>query len=276
MTGDSRVCRPRTGCQGPRPARCPPDASSRGARPQQHQSLVDCPESVNFALTPVSRDPRIDAREADTDEIEQWETHERDQPRLPGPAGAVRSASAAGSTCRRGLPGPVCCAHPHVDTSDWTFEISGVSGTGSVLTWADLMALPNEEFTVDLHCVAKWNKLQTHWRGVPMRALLGDVASAPSTLDHAMFRAYGGYTTNLPLHDLVDLDAWIAFEYEGEALKPAHGGPARLLVPHLYLWKSAKWVKGIHLCHGDRLGFWESFGYHAYGDPWREERYVGD
>jgi len=134
-------------------------------------------------------------------------------------------------------------------------------------------ALPAEDITVDLHCVTKWSKLGTHWRGVPVEALLDGVDTAA---DYVLARSYGGYTTNLPLADLLDGQAWVAFEYDREPLDPEHGGPARLLVPHLYLWKSAKWLQQIELTPTDEPGFWESLGYHNYGDPWREQRYWGD
>ena len=132
------------------------------------------------------------------------------------------------------------------------------------------MALPAEEVTVDLHCVTGWSKLGTTWEGVTLDTLLGDVETAA---DFVLVHSYGGYTTNLPLVDLLDGQAWVAFRYDGEDLDPEHGGPARLLVPHLYLWKSAKWVNGFTLSHDDEPGFWESVGYHNYGDPWREQRY---
>jgi DMSO/TMAO reductase YedYZ molybdopterin-dependent catalytic subunit len=135
------------------------------------------------------------------------------------------------------------------------------------------MDLPSEEFTVDLHCVTKWSKLGTRWRGVPVETLLG---GDHSDAEYALIHSYGGYTTNLPIDDLLLGNAWVVFEYDGAALAPVHGGPARLLVPHLYLWKSAKWINGIELRRQDKLGFWESLGYHAYGDPWREQRYEGD
>jgi DMSO/TMAO reductase YedYZ molybdopterin-dependent catalytic subunit len=140
-------------------------------------------------------------------------------------------------------------------------------------TWRDVTALPSAEPTVDLHCVTRWSKLGTSWRGVSLDVLFEAVDTAA---DYALVRSYGGYTTNLPLEDLLDGQAWIAYEYEGEPLEPAHGGPARLLVPHLYLWKSAKWVRGIDLLLEDEPGFWETLGYHEYGDPWREQRYQGD
>ena len=162
---------------------------------------------------------------------------------------------------------------PHIDLEDWTLDLTDIDGTRTTLSWEQLMAKPVEEFTVDIHCVTKWSKLATTWRGVPVSALLDDL---DSEAEYALVHSYGGYTTNLPLEDLLDGKAWVVFEYDGGELEPAHGGPARLLVPHLYLWKSAKWINGIELRLDDRPGFWESLGYHEYGDPWLEQRYVGD
>jgi DMSO/TMAO reductase YedYZ molybdopterin-dependent catalytic subunit len=126
---------------------------------------------------------------------------------------------------------------------------------------------------VDIHCVTRWSKFGTTWEGVPLDTLLADIKTDAS---YALVHSYGGYTTNLPLEDLRNKQAWIAFKYEHEDLAPEHGGPARMLVPHLYLWKSAKWVHGITLMREDKPGFWERLGYHNYGDPWREQRYWGD
>jgi DMSO/TMAO reductase YedYZ molybdopterin-dependent catalytic subunit len=133
--------------------------------------------------------------------------------------------------------------------------------------------LPAESITADIHCVTRWSKLDTPWRGVSLDTLLADVETSA---DFALVRSYGGYSTNLPLEDLLDGKAWVAFEYDGEELAAEHGGPARLLVPHLYFWKSAKWARGIELMDEDSPGFWEQLGYHDYGDPWREQRYQGD
>jgi DMSO/TMAO reductase YedYZ molybdopterin-dependent catalytic subunit len=135
------------------------------------------------------------------------------------------------------------------------------------------MALGTETPTVDIHCVTAWSKLDTHWEGVSVDALFEDVEPIGS---YVSVRCDGGYTTNLPLEDVLDGKAWIAFAYEGEPLEPQHGGPARLLVPHLYFWKSAKWVRSIAVTEEDEPGFWETLGYHNYGDPWREQRYWGD
>ncbi len=162
---------------------------------------------------------------------------------------------------------------PQVPLDRWAFTVRTESGDEHAWSWAELTALPTETVTVDLHCVTRWSKLDTDWRGVSLDTLLEDVETAA---DFALVHSFGGYTTNLPLEDLLDGRAWVAFEYDGEALAAEHGGPARLLVPHLYLWKSAKWVRGIDLLLQDEPGFWEQLGYHDYGDPWREQRYQGD
>ncbi|MGA8117381.1 MAG: sulfite oxidase-like oxidoreductase [Actinocatenispora sp.] len=162
---------------------------------------------------------------------------------------------------------------PRIPREEWEFTITDETGREHTWTWGDLMRQPSQHPTVDLHCVTRWSKLATHWEGVPLDALLDTIDTAA---DHALVHSYGGYTTNLPLEDLLDGQAWIAHRYEGEDLPAEHGGPARLLVPHLYLWKSAKWLRGIHLMHHDEPGFWETLGYHNYGDPHREQRYAGD
>jgi DMSO/TMAO reductase YedYZ molybdopterin-dependent catalytic subunit len=162
---------------------------------------------------------------------------------------------------------------PRVPLNRWQFTVTTEMGAQHGWTWDELLALPAETVTVDIHCVTKWSKLKTTWLGVPVDALLADVESAA---DYVLVHSYGGYSTNLPLEDLLDGKAWVAYQYEGEDLAPEHGGPARLLVPHLYFWKSAKWVRGIQLTPDNEPGFWETAGYHDYGDPWREQRYQGD
>ncbi len=162
---------------------------------------------------------------------------------------------------------------PHTGLDNWTFSVRGAGSTDQAWTWAELMDLPSEQVTVDVHCVTRWSKLDTSWRGVSIDTLLSQVAE-----DSRFVLAFcdGGYTTNLPLADVTNGRAWLAFEYDGKPLPPEHGGPARLLVPHLYFWKSAKWVRGLDLLAADEPGFWERYGYHNYGDPWREQRYAGD
>lgn len=162
---------------------------------------------------------------------------------------------------------------PVIPLDEWTFTVVTETGERHRWDWDQLMALPSETPTVDIHCVTRWSKLGTQWRGVSLDVLLAGIeTSAP----YAMVHSHGGYTTNLPVQDLLGGKAWIAYEYDGEPLAPVHGGPARLLVPHLYFWKSAKWVDGLQLMADDRPGFWEGLGYHMYGDPWKEQRYDGD
>jgi DMSO/TMAO reductase YedYZ molybdopterin-dependent catalytic subunit len=162
---------------------------------------------------------------------------------------------------------------PRIDLGGWQFTLATETGARHTWSWQELLALPSETVTVDIHCVTKWSKLGTHWEGVSLDTLLADVETSA---DYVMAHSYGGYTTNLPLADLMDGQAWVAYRYDGEDLAAEHGGPARLLVPHLYFWKSAKWVTGLEMMPEDSPGFWESAGYHNYGDPWREQRYYGD
>ncbi|MGC5052261.1 sulfite oxidase-like oxidoreductase [Micromonospora sp. DT48] len=162
---------------------------------------------------------------------------------------------------------------PRVPRDQWEFVISTETGTEHRWSWDEMMALPQQTPTVDIHCVTRWSKLGTTWRGVCLDTLLDGVDTAA---DYALAHSYGGYTTNLPLADLRDGQAWLVHTYDGEDLPAEHGGPARLLVPHLYFWKSAKWVRGLRLTVEDTPGFWETAGYHDYGDPWREQRYQGD
>jgi len=162
---------------------------------------------------------------------------------------------------------------PRIDLTTWEFILTSESAAQRRWSWDELTKLPADTPTVDIHCVTKWSKLGTSWRGVSVDTLLDGVETdAPFAVVHS----YGGYTTNLPLADLRDGKAWVVYQFDGAPLSPAHGGPARLLVPHLYFWKSAKWVRGIALRTTDEPGFWESAGYHNYGDPWREQRYWGD
>ncbi|HEU5032999.1 MAG TPA: sulfite oxidase-like oxidoreductase [Spirillospora sp.] len=162
---------------------------------------------------------------------------------------------------------------PRVGKDEWEFVVTTETGERRRWSWREFQELPAETPTVDIHCVTKWSKLGTTWTGVSLDTLLADVET---TADYALARSYGGYTTNLPLEDLLDGQAWLAYRFDGEDLHPEHGGPVRLLVPHLYFWKSAKWVHGLDLLTQDEPGFWETAGYHDYGDPWLEQRYQGD
>jgi DMSO/TMAO reductase YedYZ molybdopterin-dependent catalytic subunit len=171
---------------------------------------------------------------------------------------------------------PVLTAGPTQFTplEKWDFTIVDETGApAGRWTWDEFQALPAEDVTVDIHCVTKWSKLGTTWRGVAVDTLMENVETSA---EYVVAFSDGGYTTNMPLADLLDGQAWVAFRFGGEELEAEHGGPARLLVPHLYFWKSAKWVRGLRLMSEDEPGFWESVGYHNYGDPWREQRYWGD
>ncbi|WP_345802477.1 sulfite oxidase-like oxidoreductase [Microbacterium sp. AZCO] len=159
---------------------------------------------------------------------------------------------------------------PDIELAEWSFTIRTETGSGKRWTWDEFQALPSEEISTDIHCVTRWSKLGTTWRGVSLDTLFADI---DTEVEYAMAHSYGGYTTNVPLEDLLDGKSWVAYEFDGEPLDPEHGGPARLLVPHLYFWKSAKWVKGLVLQQHDDPGFWEQNGYHLHGDPWTEERY---
>jgi DMSO/TMAO reductase YedYZ molybdopterin-dependent catalytic subunit len=162
---------------------------------------------------------------------------------------------------------------PRIETADWRLSITGEIDQPLSWTWEQFRALDEEPVAVDIHCVTKWSKLDTTWVGVSLDTLLAGVETAA---EFVLAHSYGGYTTNLPLADVIDGKAWVVHTYDGEPLDPEHGGPARLLVPHLYFWKSAKWVTGIELRNDEQPGFWEGYGYHIYGDPWREQRYAGD
>jgi DMSO/TMAO reductase YedYZ molybdopterin-dependent catalytic subunit len=164
---------------------------------------------------------------------------------------------------------------PRTPLQQWSFAIRGAVANPVQWSWDQFMQLPRGTFTVDIHCVTKWSKLDTKWTGVALDTLLAS-AQPDENAQYVVAWSDGGYTTNLPLAEITGGKAWIAFEYDGQPLHPEHGGPARLLVPRLYFWKSAKWVRGIELRETDAPGFWEVNGYHNYGDPWREQRYQGD
>jgi DMSO/TMAO reductase YedYZ molybdopterin-dependent catalytic subunit len=172
---------------------------------------------------------------------------------------------------------PVLTAEPtpHVSTDTWTFAVEGLVDQPRTWTWAEMQALPQSTYHGDIHCVTTWSKHGVEFEGVSVDALLA-ATGIGATATHVMASSETGYTTNLPLADVTGGKAWVAFSFGGAPLAAEHGGPARLLVPHLYFWKSAKWVTGLRLLDHDEPGFWEQNGYHNHGDPWREERYWGD
>jgi DMSO/TMAO reductase YedYZ molybdopterin-dependent catalytic subunit len=164
---------------------------------------------------------------------------------------------------------------PHTGLDEWSLAIDGLVAQRRQWTWDEFLALPAQDYTVDISCVTKWTKLDMRWRGVSLDTLL-DTVELDRAAAFVIATCDGGYTTNLPLADVVNGQAFVAFEYDGAPLAPEHGGPGRLVVPLLYFWKSAKWLRGLRITDRDEPGFWETFGYHNRGNPWLEERYSGD
>ena len=164
---------------------------------------------------------------------------------------------------------------PRISLDEWSFTLKVGPRPVGRWTWSEFGALPQTKMTRDIHCVTKWSKLNTPWTGVLIDDLLGDAGIEPP-IAFSLAHSYDGYSTNVPVADLVGGKSMVATHYEGKPLTPEHGGPARLLVPHLYFWKSAKWINGLQFTERDEAGFWELRGYHIYGDPWREQRFRGD
>ena len=161
---------------------------------------------------------------------------------------------------------------PRIDLDTWEFTIGGLVEREVTLSWDQFMAMPQARPTTDVHCVTTWSKFDNDWEGVRFRDLMALTAVRPEA-KHVMFHCYGGYTTNVPLAELLGDDILLAHRHDGAPLAPEHGWPLRGMIPHLYFWKSAKWVRGIEFIAEDRPGFWEMYGYHMHGDPWTEERY---
>ena len=167
--------------------------------------------------------------------------------------------------------GPV----PEYKEGEWSLTVGGLVDNPFVISYEELLAMPAINITVDIHCVTKWSQFDMAWKGVRVRDIL-ELAGIAAKATHFMGHAEHGYTANLPLEDVLTDNAIVAYEYEGEPLEPIHGGPVRLVVPHLYFWKSPKWLRGIELRDSDAPGFWEQNGYHMYGDPFKEQRFWGD
>ncbi len=178
-----------------------------------------------------------------------------------------------GQYLERGFPVLTAGPTPRIEPAEWSFRIDGMVGNELEWSWDEFAKLPFEDIPCDIHCVTKWSKLDTSFRGVSVDALL---ESAKPEGAFSTAYSFGGYTTNLPLEEMTGGRAWVVTEHEGAPLPREHGGPARLLVPHLYFWKSAKWVRGLRIMDHDEPGFWEANGYNNHGDPWKEERYWTD
>lgn len=191
----------------------------------------------------------------------------REEPTRPLPPGQY---------LERGFPVLSAGPTPHVDLKTWDFTIEHQGKTLAKWDWDQFLQLPQTDLHTDIHCVTKWSKLDTDWRGVTIDDFLAAAGIEELPGDYVMAWCDGGYTTNLPTEDIIDGKAMLAHTFDGQPLEPAHGGPVRLFVPHLYLWKSAKWIRGLSFRNQDSPGFWEAYGYHMYGDPWREQRYHYD
>jgi DMSO/TMAO reductase YedYZ molybdopterin-dependent catalytic subunit len=160
---------------------------------------------------------------------------------------------------------------PHIPKSSWKFRVWGLASE-KTFTWEELLSLPQHEFTADFHCVTRWSKLDVKWKGIKISDLMAQIEVDPRAA-FVVQHCYGGYTTNVPLADFLNPSNFLAFELSGEKLPDEHGGPLRSVIPHLYAWKSAKWINGIEFLDRDNPGFWERNGYHDRGNPWTEERY---
>ncbi|NET29291.1 sulfite oxidase-like oxidoreductase [Okeania sp. SIO1I7] len=176
-----------------------------------------------------------------------------------------------GQYLAKGFPVLTYGQTPNISTDTWELKVWGLAKP-LTFTWSDLMAMPQNHFTADFHCVTRWSKLDVQWTGVKVTDLMGHVEVDPKAV-HIMEHCYGGYTTNISVTDFLREENFFAHTLFGEPLPAAHGGPVRLVVPHLYAWKSAKWINGLEFLKDEELGFWERNGYHTRGEPWAEERY---
>ena len=180
-----------------------------------------------------------------------------------------------GQTLATGFPVLHVGDVPRFDPKTWRLRFFGLVENPFELSFDELRALPSAEWRGDIHCVTRWSKKDTIWRGVPFKSLVERARPKPEAA-FVLQHAENDYTTNLPLEAMLGDDVLVAYEFDGSALEPIHGGPVRMLVPKLYFWKSAKWVNGLQFTTRDEAGFWELRGYNMYGDPWREQRFTGD
>ncbi|WP_254173481.1 sulfite oxidase-like oxidoreductase [Planktothrix pseudagardhii] len=176
-----------------------------------------------------------------------------------------------GQHLSKGFPVLTYGETPEISLEDWQLKVWGLA-TPKTFTWSDLMAMPKSNFTADFHCVTHWSKLEVKWTGIKVTDFMKFVEVNPQAI-HVMEHCYGGYTTNVSMEDFLREDNFFAYEVFDEPLPPDHGGPLRLVIPHLYAWKSGKWINGLEFLDHEELGFWEQNGYHKRGEPWAEERY---
>lgn len=174
-----------------------------------------------------------------------------------------------------GFPVLTAEVHPSISAEEWTFRVDGLVDRPQTWDWQDVHRLPPSRYDGDIHCVTTWSKLGTSFAGVSIDTFV-ELAGVQPTATHVVAWSSTGYTTNLPIDDVTGGKAWLVWDHEDKPLPPAHGGPVRMLVPHLYFWKSTKWIGGLRFLDHDEPGFWEVRGYHDRGDPWKEQRYAGD
>ena len=191
------------------------------------------------------------------------------------PSEEVAGRLPPGQYLERGFPVLSAGPTPRVDTAAWRFDLKIGPKLAKSWSWQEFNALSRTPVHADIHCVTKWSKFDTNWEGVSVDDMLADAGVAAPT-GYTLAHSHDGYSTNVPFADLTGGKGMVALSYEGAPIAPDHGGPARLLVPHLYFWKSAKWISGLQFTDRDEAGFWELRGYHIYGDPWREQRFTGD
>lgn len=189
----------------------------------------------------------------------------------PSPSQSTRVPP--GQHLAKGFPVLTYGATPQVSTDEWEFRVWGLVKP-MTFSWSDFMALPQHEFTADFHCVTRWSKLDVKWMGIKVTDFMKLVEVDPKAV-YVMEHCYGGYTTNIAMTDFLREENFFAVKLFGEDLPAKHGGPMRIIVPHLYAWKSAKWINGLEFLESEELGFWERNGYHKRGEPWEEERYSG-
>ncbi len=187
------------------------------------------------------------------------------------PSNAESDRVPPGQYLAKGFPVLTYGQTPRIIQEQWQLRVWGLAKE-KTFSWADFMALPQHNFTADFHCVTRWSKLDVQWTGVKVTDFMQQVEIDPQAV-HIMEHCYGGYTTNIALEDFMREENFFAHTLFGEPLPEEHGGPLRLVVPHLYAWKSAKWINGLEFLSREDFGFWERNGYHTRGEPWAEERY---
>ncbi|MEL6136006.1 MAG: sulfite oxidase-like oxidoreductase [Cyanobacteria bacterium J06628_6] len=187
------------------------------------------------------------------------------------PSADIADRVPPGQHLAKGFPVLTYGETPQVSTADWQFEVTGLASP-KTLTWQDFMDMPQSDFTIDFHCVTTWSKLDVKWTGIKVTDFLKNIDVDPKAA-HIMEHCYGGYTTNISMEDFARPENFFAHTLYGESLPAEHGGPMRLVVPHLYAWKSAKWINRLEFLETMALGFWEKNGYHHRGEPFAEERY---